>query len=64
MDTELIKQRVADVVVAGAPAGNVTIWFYLDKLDLLIRIGVGLGSFVLVCFALHVKLKQWGKAPS
>lgn len=58
---DLIQQRVADgVTVAAAPATG-AIWWYLDKFEFLFRLGVSAGTFVLICFAIRVKMKQGNK---
>lgn len=58
LSRDIAHQVVADgVTVASVPAA-VGIWWWLDKVDLLLRIGVGLGSFILICFAIRVKFKQ------
>lgn len=51
-------QKLADTIAIASIPANAAIWYWLDRIDLLLRVGVGLGSFILICFALRVKFKQ------
>lgn len=54
--------KISDTIAAAAIPANAAIWIWLDKVDLLFRVGIGLGSFILVWWAVWVKVRQyWGK---
>lgn len=57
----ITHQKIADSIAVASIPANAAIWVWLDKIDLILRVGVGLGSFILICFALRVKFKQWWK---
>lgn len=61
LSRDIIHQTVADGITVASPPAAVGIWFWLDKLDLLLRIGVGAGSLILIYFAIRVKMKQGNK---
>jgi len=55
----MTPQKVADGITAAAVPANAAIWVWLDKIDLILRVGIGIGSFILVWWAVRVKVKQW-----
>lgn len=59
---DIVHQRIADAIAVGAIPANGAIWWWLDKADLLLRIGVSAGSFVLIVFAIRAKIRQWGQS--
>lgn len=61
LSRDIVHQVVADGVTVASVPTAVGIWWWLDKVDLLLRIGVGAGSLVLIIFAIRVKMKQGSK---
>jgi hypothetical protein len=53
-------QKAADAIaVASLPANAALWWGWVEKIDLLIRVGAGVGSFILIWWAVWVKVRQW-----
>lgn len=61
LNREIVHQKLADAVAAASIPANAALWLWLERIDLIFRVGVGVGSFILICFAIRVKLKQWWK---
>jgi hypothetical protein len=57
-----VHQRVADAIAVGTIPANAAIWYWLDKADLLLRIGVSAGSLILIGFAIRAKIKHGAAA--
>jgi hypothetical protein len=62
LSREILHQRISDAVALAAVPANAAIWWWFDKIDLLLRVGIGVGSFILVWFAVWAKIKQWVKS--
>ena len=57
LNRDIIHQRLADAVAAASVPANVAIW--LADLDVILRICVSAGSFILIVFAIWAKVKHW-----
>ena len=57
LSRDIVNQRTADVIAVGSIPTS--IWLWLEWADLILRVSVGLGSLILIGFAIRVKVRHW-----
>jgi hypothetical protein len=54
---DILHQKLADAIAVASIPANAALW--LADIDLLLRIGVSAGSFILICIAIWAKISRW-----